>query len=354
MFGKRRMVRNYPFDILKPKHMKNILNRRLWVGLGVSILLLVFILLIARTISDIIDLRYVSLILNSIGWLVWAILSGKLIDVIIINVPFQRAWVTLNLFSKVQRIVTEGYGLKYPWEQVQRDKEIDLIRHAVLIEEKSLETYTSADSTVLYAKWSQLGRPDPGKLDEYIKFKPEDIWTQVRNFTNQHLSDMCATKPADVIMKTKVAMAEELARLHRDDASRSLMEGRYGVIIDPPILADIDQDPEVLKAKQVGLEIKSDGAAAAELVTLAGVDGDGKNNLDFERAMRMVMLRNQNSGVEQKIFTVEGLEGIQHLSVGGMHGTPGAVSGGGGGNGGGGNNQPKKPRGKQGNGGKNP
>jgi hypothetical protein len=328
--------------------MKTLL--RLFVGLVISIISFYLIQKMAVIVSDIINARHGLMVLTVIGWLAWAAFLGKLIDMVVINVPFQRAWVTLNLFTKTQRIVRQGYVLKYPWEQVQKDKEIDLLRHIILIEEKGFggektgETYTSADSTPLYAKWSLLISPDEGDLETYIKFRREDIEAQFRAFTNQHLSDMCGRMDASEIMKSKTKMADELALLHEN--KRSELEELYGVKAGKFVLGDVDQDPEVLKAKQVALEMKSDGEAAQELVTLAGVDASGNNRLDFATAMRMVMLRNKNSGVEQKIFTVEGLEGIQHLSVGGMHGMPGSAGGGGGGNGGGG----KKQR-NQGNGG---
>ncbi|MFA6158259.1 MAG: hypothetical protein WC763_01375 [Candidatus Paceibacterota bacterium] len=317
--------------------MRLLKSIELWINAAIWIVGLVLIELAVAAFLGAFEFPYQSLVSSALGLMAWAFIVSWSVNRTLIYVNFQKARIGMNMFNGETKTLFAGWNMIYVWEELQ-EQEFDLVKRE-LVEEHGTETYTSLDSVVLFAKWTMVISPDPKNLKVFAGFDWKTIVAQFRAHTNQVLSDECGRRLASDTTTNKAVLSAIVAKAF-GGAKQSDLELKYGVTVSDPELADIDQDPAVLKAKQIGVDTEVFANAVKNLMQIARDNND--NSLTLQEAKNTVLMIMKTPGVEFKLYDlkVNGLEQLQHLAWGGLHGVGG---GGKGQNPGGG----KKPRGGQ-------
>lgn len=228
-----------------------------------------------------------------------------------IDVPSMKAWVTLNAYAFREkdklRVCRQGFNFIFPWETLQPDLEVDLIKDQIKLtsegEDGNHPTYMSKEKVKLTGKWFALIRPDPDNLDVYIQIKEEAIEEFFANKINQCVSDQCGATPVDDIRSNKKKISDVVAKIFDGD-NQSKDEKAHGVRISDPVLSDIDLDPKDRDALAVLARTKEDVERAKEMV--ADSKADGGEGMTYKEALEHIRI---SKGLNTEVL-VRGFENL--------------------------------------------
>jgi len=230
----------------------------------------------------------------------WLIVVGLTFPRFLVFVPAVTGLAVLNIFSGKLHSVKSGLHAKFPWEEVRKEnfrslKSVDL--------DKVTETYAAQDGPEMQVTYSCQYAPDPDLFESYITVDPAVIERGIRGLLSGILSSIIGSDDAEGVRKKVDDIRQKLwKKLREAQFGDDSIEKRYGITLLIAPIHDIDFPEDYEKSRTAKLR-------AEKLVdTLKVIEGD--HAISRERAARIYFVNEGKAAQDQKVFTVEGLEGL--------------------------------------------
>ena len=173
-------------------------------------------------------------------------------------------------------------------------------------------SFTSKDNKQMEADYSFMIRPVKAYIRNWLSFKAETTEGWIRDIIDSALGEIATQNDYAVLKRYRGEVIEAAATLFGDDSQLSKFEQDHGVLITNPVLSKFDPPKE--SAKEVNtIEIRKSQYFDAYEKILKGITNPTPKQIDLasRRAAQIV-------GIEiEDITVIEGVEGIQGLSLGG-------------------------------------